>query len=396
MRGRALTSMDVVRCRTAEHRPQSRACDTRLYACAAWPARCRASCGSCRAPRPLAVRSCRSRAAASWLIDCVIAALRRLLHQRHAVVAHLDHHAIVVGNLPEDFAADRFLGLAQADLAGVVADAVDDDLHLVVELVRLLERRHQPHDVSQARQIELRDQQHLVGLRQHVHVERVEALRRVDDHVRERSLEQAQHAGQLVGRDVPGVFQLHRPRQQVQARVVLRERALEQRQVEPADVLGDVGERVFGNRVEKHVGVAQAQVEVQQHDGIGSDRPPASSPGSRPGSSCRRRPWRRSRRSPCSRGRSRPCCRCVAATRAAARRPGLPALSGWVRNSFAPARIVRRIKLPSVELLVTRIAQSGADLASDAISSSALSGLLSSATKPMSGLVCPTTSPKNS
>ena len=71
-------------------------------------------------------------------------------------------------------------------------------------------------------------------------------------------------------------------------------------------------------------------------------------------------------------------------------------MSGWVRNSFAPARIVRRIKLPSVEVLVTRIAQSGADLASDATSSSALSGLLSSATKPMSGLVCPTTSPKNS
>ena len=31
------------------------------------------------------------------------------------------------------------------------------------------------------------------------------------------------------------------------------------------------------------------------------------------------------------------------------------ALSGWVRNSLAPARIARRIRLPSVELLVTRI-----------------------------------------
>ena len=107
------------------------------------------------------------------------------------------------------------------------------------------------------------------------------------------ALQQAEHARQLVGRDVPGVFQLHRPRQQVQARVVLGERPLEQRQVEPADVLRDVGERVFGNRVEEHVGVAQAQVEVEQHDRVGRDRRPASSPGSRPGSSCRRRRWRR-------------------------------------------------------------------------------------------------------
>src|SRR5882724_7679510 len=58
--------------------------------------------------------------------------------------------------------------------------------------------------------------------------------------------------------------------------------------------------------------------------------------------------------------------------------------------------MVRRIKLPSVELLVARIAHSGADLANWATSSSARSGLLSSETKPMSGWDWPTTSAKNS
>ena len=113
---------------------------------------------------------------------------------------------------------------------------------------------------------------------------RAEALGRVDDQVRERGLEQADHADQVVGRDVARVFQLHGPRQQVQAGVVLRERALEQREVEPGDVLGDVGERVVGNRVEEDVGVAQAQVEVEQDDGVFFVRRRARSRGSRPGS----------------------------------------------------------------------------------------------------------------
>ena len=80
--------------------------------------------------------------------------------------------------------------------------------------------------------------------------------------------EQTQHAGQLVRRDVAGVFQLHGARQQIQAGVVLGERALEQREVEAVDVLGDVGKRVFGNCVEEDVGVAEAQVEVQQDDRV--------------------------------------------------------------------------------------------------------------------------------
>ena len=65
------------------------------------------------------------------------------------------------------------------------------------------------------------------------------------------------------------VFQLHGPRQQVQTGIVLGERTLEQRKIEPVDVLSDVGKRVFGNRVEEHVGVAQAQVEIEEDDGVG-------------------------------------------------------------------------------------------------------------------------------
>ena len=97
--------------------------------------------------------------------------LGRLLDQRHAVVAHLDHRAIVVGKLPEDLAADRLLGLLQADLV-VQADAIDHDLDLVLDPVHLAERHHQPHDVAQAGQVELRDQQDVVGHFQGHHVDR--------------------------------------------------------------------------------------------------------------------------------------------------------------------------------------------------------------------------------
>ena len=90
------------------------------------------------------------------------------------------------------------------------------------------------------------------------------ALRQVEDQVRERGLQQTDHALQVVGRDQRHVFQLHRPRQQVQPRGVFGQRPLQQREVEPRDVLRHVDQRVVGNRVEKHVGVAQAQVEVDQ------------------------------------------------------------------------------------------------------------------------------------
>ena len=69
---------------------------------------------------------------------------------------------------------------------------------------------------------------------------------------------------QIVGRDQRHVFQLHRPRQQVQPRRMLGQRPLEQREVEPRDVLRHVDQRVVGNRVQKDVGVSQAHVEVDQ------------------------------------------------------------------------------------------------------------------------------------
>ncbi len=46
------------------------------------------------------------------------------------------------------------------------------------------------------------------------------------------------------------------------------ERAFEKREVEPSDVLGDIDERVVGNCVEEDVGVAQAQIEVDENDGV--------------------------------------------------------------------------------------------------------------------------------
>ncbi len=64
------------------------------------------------------------------------------------------------------------------------------------------------------------------------------------------------------------VFQLHGPRQQVNPRGMLRQRSLQQAEVQAGDVLGHVDQRVVGNGVEEDVGVAQAEVEVDQGDGV--------------------------------------------------------------------------------------------------------------------------------
>ena len=103
-------------------------------------------------------------AAARPEMDCSNGRLRRLLDERHAVVAGLDHRAVVVGQLPEDLLADGFFGLFQGDLAGLQAHAIDHDLHLVGHAFHVAERDHQPHHVPQAGQIELRDQQDLVAI----------------------------------------------------------------------------------------------------------------------------------------------------------------------------------------------------------------------------------------
>ena len=205
--------------------------------------------------------------------------LGRLLDQRHAVVAHFDHRAIVVGQLPEDLAADRLLGLLQADLP------LSRPTRLTTILTLSLIASIWPNDIISRTTLRRQGRSSCVTSRMWLAISKATmsigavALRQVDDQVRERGLQQADHAPQVVGRDQGHVFQLHRPRQQVQARGVLGQRALEQREVEPRDVLGDVDQRVVGNRVEEHVGVAQAQVEVDQGHGVLADRPPGRSPG---------------------------------------------------------------------------------------------------------------------
>ena len=98
---------------------------------------------------------------------------RCLFDQRNAVVAHFDHHAIVVGQLPEDVPPDRLLGLLQTDVAVVQSDAIDHDVDLLLQAVDGFERHHQPHDVAQAGQIQLRDQQDLLGGLQGRHVDAI-------------------------------------------------------------------------------------------------------------------------------------------------------------------------------------------------------------------------------
>src|SRR5438067_8076377 len=66
---------------------------------------------------------------------------RGLVDQRHAVVADFDHRLVIIGELPEDVAAHRLLGLLEADGAAFQADAVDDDADLVLEPFHLAERK---------------------------------------------------------------------------------------------------------------------------------------------------------------------------------------------------------------------------------------------------------------
>ena len=70
--------------------------------------------------------------------------------------------------------------------------------------------------------------------------------------------------------------------------------------------------------------------------------------------------------------------------------------TGWVRNSFAPARIARKINCPSFEELTTSTAQSGEVSLKRPIRLRALAGSASRPIMPMSGLVWATTSAKNS
>ena len=171
------------------------------------------------------------------------------------------------------------------------------------------------------------------------------------------------------------VFELHRARQQVDARSVLRERPLEQREVEPRDVLRDVGQRVLGDRVEVDVGVAQAS---------GRGRAPRPSCWGSSASSHPRLTARLVEPTPpvepltVITRQAPPAARSPKRVRAITLQ-GVGQVvrrTGWVRNSFAPARMVRRIRLPSVELLATSRAVSGLALDSSSTRAIASSGSL--------------------
>ena len=58
---------------------------------------------------------------------------RRLRDEWDTVVARFDHRRIVVGQLPEDFAADCFNRLRQADLRFLETETVDNNFDLLCD-----------------------------------------------------------------------------------------------------------------------------------------------------------------------------------------------------------------------------------------------------------------------
>ena len=98
---------------------------------------------------------------------------------------------------------------------------------------------------------------------------RAVGLRQVQNHVREAGLEQPEHAAKILGRDQRGILQLDRSRQQIQTGRMFGHGLLEQGEVHPRHVLGDVGQRVIGNRIQKDVGIAQRQIQIDQGNRIG-------------------------------------------------------------------------------------------------------------------------------
>ena len=75
--------------------------------------------------------------------------------------------------------------------------------------------------------------------------------------MRERGLQQAEDPLQVIGSDQRDILQLDRTREQVESGGVLGHRSFEQMEIESADILHDVQDRVIGDGVEEHVGVPQ-------------------------------------------------------------------------------------------------------------------------------------------
>src|SRR5262249_8206073 len=92
------------------------------------------------------------------------AAFSRVLDEGVAGDTSPDYCLRLVGDLPEDRLADDLLGFLQADpfLDGVCSLPVDDDPHLVGEVLFTAEAVNEPDDVPQAGQFELGDEQNLV------------------------------------------------------------------------------------------------------------------------------------------------------------------------------------------------------------------------------------------
>ena len=139
---------------------------------------------------------------------------------------------------------------------------------------------------------------------------------------------------------------------------MFRQRAFQQREVQPRDVLGHVDQRVVGDRVEEHVGVAQAEVEIHQDDGVlrilGEDAAEID-----------RQAGRAHAADGAGHGDHLAAAGAVLAVSEAAfadpsqGRQRSSIRTGWVRNSLAPARSAWRIKPPSFDELTTSTAQSG-------------------------------------
>ncbi len=120
--------------------------------------------------------------------------------------------------------------------------------------------------VAQAGQLQLGDQHDHVADAHRRQIGRCEALAEVQDQPRVACPQQVDQPRQMVFVDQADVFHLHRVRQQRQPRRVLAQGTAQEGHVQSFDVHRRVGQRVIGDQVEGHIGVAQGEVEIHQRD----------------------------------------------------------------------------------------------------------------------------------
>ncbi len=149
--------------------------------------------------------------------------LRRIRQERHAVVARFDHRPVVVGDLPIDLAANGLQRLAQADLSVLQAEPIHDDFDLLGQRFLLIKELQHSHDISEARQVQLSDEQDRVRSFHRRDVESVERLAHVDHEMSERRLQQSDDSPQFVGRKRRADLHVNGPRQQEGSAIMLRQ-----------------------------------------------------------------------------------------------------------------------------------------------------------------------------